>query len=158
MVEEMYKYVAQKTFGTLKFKIKNLKFTYYVKKKIFDIREKIEIRSILSKRNVRVASGAALASIIIYGGYKVYENNKLKFSKECSKKTGYQKQVCFIKCDINSLRKRLDFLKKNIFRCKNSKNPIECKIKVDKEILKIRESLKTKASQIGSNFTTSKFN
>lgn len=128
-------------------KIKKLQLAYTLKKQLLKAEEAVEIKKIGLKHGIML-SGVGLASVLLYSSFKLYLDNKKKIKEHCSKKKGLEKQKCIQKYMQQSLLKRLYFLKRSIHKCNYSKDPVQCKAKLDMEILKVQEKLKDVSSQI----------
>jgi hypothetical protein len=75
---------------------------------------------------------------------------------KCKGLTGKRKNICIKNEKERMLNQRILFLKKSINRCKYSKHPVECKAKIDQEILRMEEKLKDYFSDVGKKIITSK--
>lgn len=94
-------------------------------------------------------AGTTLASLLIYSSIKLYKKEQEIFKKQCEQFKGKQKQQCIIKARIVLLKKRSQFLKTVLTRCKNSKDPVACKSRIDKEILKIEGKIQDFLNEVG---------
>ena len=90
----------------------------------------------------KVISGLSLASIIIYGSIQIYKEELKKMENLCSNKIGKERKKCMLKKKIKLAKNRISFLNTAKFKCKDSKDPVSCKSKLDQEKLKIHEKIK----------------
>lgn len=129
---------------------------YKVRKQVLNKQEFDELKRLsvfLKNKKIMLVSGLTIASTIIYLSYKIYRDDAKKYNKLCSKLNGEEKELCILKKRIKSLSKRLILLNKLSFRCKHSKDPLKCKIRLDEEMLKIREKIRIESTRIGKKIT-----
>lgn len=129
---------------------------YKIRKTVLNKQEFDELKIItkfLKNKKVILVSGLTIASTIIYLSYKIYKDDTKKYNKLCSKLKGYEKELCISTKRIKALTKRFIFLNKLSFRCKHSKDPLKCKIRLDEEMLKIRERIRIESTKIGKKVT-----
>jgi hypothetical protein len=104
----------------------------------------------LSKKTMVLISGLSLATLLIHTAYQIYKVEKTVVIKKCITKKGkIEKEICIKKHKIDLLKKRLNFLNKNVIKCNYSKDPVNCRNKLDKEILKVRELLRNEILNLG---------
>lgn len=130
-------------------KIKKIRTLYFARKQMLNLKQATELKNLKGKSGL-VVSGAALAAMLIFTSFKLYRMEKQRTLKQCTDKEGLEKQICIKNHYKQALIKRLYFLKKSMYKCKYSKDPVKCKDKVDEEILKVEEKLKDFAGQIGN--------
>lgn len=127
-------------------------------KKISKQMKKIRVKNISDKirptgikpKTTLLATASAIASFIIYMSYKNHKIDKERLIKSCFDKKGKEKILCIKKHNKDALLLRINFLRKSIFKCKYSDDPIKCKAKIDSEILKIEQKIKDIGSEIAS--------
>lgn len=157
--ESMGQSLADETNEKIKEKIeiekRKIKTYYLLKKRLLLQQEKTEVKNIIiaSKAGALILGGMGLASILIFSSYKVYKNNKAKYEKQCKNKVGKNKDKCIIKAKIEALKKRHEFLNNVITKCNKSNNPIKCKAKIDRELIKIRERIRNNLTKFGRDVT-----
>jgi hypothetical protein len=105
----------------------------------------------LVKGSTLLASGAAIASIIIINSVKIYKEQEQKYKRQCSKYTSKYRARCIAAAKIDCLKQKNDFLEMSYFKCKKSNNPVECKAKLDKEVLKVKEQLRDKMNDFSKD-------
>jgi hypothetical protein len=137
----------------IKLKTKKLKAWYYTKVSLMNRQQLKELSKVRSKSTL-VMSGLALAAIISYMGYRLYKEEKTKNIKVCLNKKGKYRLICIKNNTRQSLMQRLYFLKRSIFKCKYSKDPVKCKSKIDQEMLKIERRLIEIAKEIALDIAT----
>ena len=114
---------------------------FFLGKKALLSKEELEtIRKI--KKGSLVVSGVGLASMLIYTSYKTYKKDERKYEKYCEDKKGRQKRVCILNIRIELLKRRSKFLNNAAIKCDYSKNPVECKKKLDQEKIRLEEKIK----------------
>jgi len=101
--------------------------------------------SILMSKNLFSLTGITLATLFIYGAYKVYQGYFSKAAKSCKGKSGGEKMLCMEKFKKDALDKQKIELRKGLNVCNKSKNPQECKKVLNNKIKKIEG----KISKIG---------
>jgi len=102
-----------------------------------------------AKRGGVFLAGATLASLFIYSSLKLYKREHEIFKEQCKQFEGKQKRQCIIKARIVLLKKRSQFLKTVLTRCKDSKDPVACKNRIDQEILKIEGKIQDFLNEVG---------
>lgn len=129
-------------------KRKKLQVIYLAKMKMVNSKEVAELAKISSK-NKMILAGVIIASGIIYASITAYHERKKVSIQYCKGKVGKEEKICLLKYEKNNLQKRLTFLRSQIFRCKYSKDPVKCKLMIDKEILKVEEKLEKFKEDLG---------
>lgn len=145
-IEEMNKKIRTKS--------ENMRTVYLVRlkslgKQEIDALQKLQKIKSISKKGLIATSGLALASIIIATSYQVFKDEKDEITRKCSRKKGKEKEICNKRNRIIALKRRISFLNNSVFRCNYSKDPVKCRMTIDKEILKLKESLRKETINFG---------
>jgi hypothetical protein len=104
-----------------------------------------------TKKGGLILAGTTLAAMLIFSSIKLYQRDQELFKEKCKNYIGKQKKKCILKSRVILLRNRSNFLKTALTKCKYSKDPIACRGRIDKEMLKIEEKIKEFLSEIGEN-------
>jgi hypothetical protein len=111
--------------------------------------KKLEDAKELFSKSKKVAAAVIISALIITYANSVYRERKKLIRKKCSKYTGEKYKKCLKIQKVVSLKKRLEVLNKETFRCNKSTDPVECKARVHKYALKIRDKILNYAEDIG---------
>ena len=123
--------------------------SYFLKLAMIDKDELGSLKKTV-KKSLLLISGLSLATLLIHTAYSFYEEGKNVIIKKCNSKKGVMaREICLKKNKIELLKKRLAFLNKNIVKCNYSKHPVECRAKLNEEILKVKEKLKEDGLEFG---------
>jgi hypothetical protein len=128
-----------------------IRTVYLLKKSSLNSQEAIELAKIknIAKHGAMTLSGIGLASLLIYVSFKFYKENKKLINQECGDKKGKLRERCIRQFRIKVLTKRLSFLDKSLIKCNYSKDPVKCRDKIDEELLKVREKIKSEMDKLG---------
>lgn len=97
----------------------------------------------------KIISGFALATFIITKSISIYQEKQDQYEQFCLNKSGKSKQMCIAKVRLKMLQDRSNFLKVATTNCNKSKDPIECKDRIDKEIIKLENSIQKYFKEFG---------
>jgi len=102
-----------------------------------------------AKKGGLLIAGTTLASLLIYSSIKLYKKDQESFKEQCKQLEDKEKRKCIIRARIILLKKRSQFLKTVLTRCKESKDPVACKNKIDLELLKIQGKIQDFLNEVG---------
>lgn len=147
--------VADEVNDILAEKIRKLKLLYMIKLKNLKKNELEELMKVkkLIKKSTLIISGIAFASLSIYTAYKIYRDAIKRYEKKCENDTGEKKRKCVLELKIKALKRRLTFLNNAAINCNYSKDPINCRKKLDQEILKVRELIRNFSNEVITRLT-----
>lgn len=110
-------------------------------------RQQLALKSV--KKGGKLVAGITLASALIYTSVKLYQRENEIFKDKCTGLRGHAKNRCLIQARVVSLKKKSQFLKTALTKCKESKDPVTCRNKLDQEILRIEGKIKDLLAEIG---------
>jgi len=119
-----------------------LRGLYMARKTILNREEMIKLMRLQKMERIGkvgiIISSFVLASALIHQSYKVYKQDLKLYSEFCKTKSGREREICLKNQKIKSIKKRIAFLNSISFKCNQSKDPVQCKARLHKEILKLR--------------------
>ena len=90
-------------------------------------------QTIFNNTNKEVAV-AALIALVLAASYKVYRDYLSKAAKACKGKQGADKRNCMSEFKKKARKAKVMAMQKNISKCSRTKNPSECKRKLQAKI------------------------
>lgn len=90
-----------------------------------------------------VAVGLAFsAANALIGATSLYKKNFTKAALRCKDLPDREKAICMLRAKVLAKNVQLQALKSNLARCKESKNPEKCKVKIVGKMEKISKDMK----------------
>jgi len=135
-----------------------LRGLYMARKTILNREEMIKLMKLKKMERIGKAgiiiSSFVLASALIHQSYKVYKQDLKLYSQFCKTKYGKEREICLKNQKIKSIQKRIAFLNSISFKCDQSKDPVQCKATLHKEILKLRGMILDYLEKTGTDATS----
>lgn len=96
----------------------------------------------------KVVAVVILISLIVRATKMIRERYLVKGSKECKNLVGVQKDICETKKELMVKRMELGVVKRGLNVCGSTKNPVECKQKLNHRLAGIKMDLLKKQSNL----------
>ena len=130
-----------------------------MKKTILDREEMMRLMKIKkyqkASKGTILAAGIVLSGTLIQRAYTSYKNEMKKAKNICENKTGNKRKICLEKYKIKLLKKRFNFLNSIISQCAEAKDPVRCRLAIDKEKEKVLNLIHKELQKVGEEFTSS---
>jgi hypothetical protein len=110
---------------------------------------KIEKAQELYYKSKKIAAAVVVSAIIITYANKIYRAHRKIAKKTCSKYTGNNFKKCMKRERMIALKLKLTELNKQVPRCNKSLDPYECKARVHRHYIKVRDKLVAYAEDMG---------
>lgn len=96
------------------------------------------LKLIQAKRGVKLTVATIAVSTILIGSYQFYKKYIKAYQDQCKIYQGSDKILCYRRARLKALQQRIIYLKKSMNQeCKNTRDPVRCKIRIAKEIEKL---------------------
>jgi len=108
--------------------------------KIIDAPINAKVKHKISNVEKGIAVGVVVAAAL-YAAYRIYKNYFSKAAKACKGKTGIEREKCLKQFKINAAKLQITQLKSHYNDCNKTNNPVSCKEKIRKRILKLEKAM-----------------
>jgi len=88
-----------------------------------------------------LVSTVAIVALALKAAHIVYKEWLSKSARACKGKTGAEKQQCEYKFKVKSIQAQMAALNKGKSKCKQTKDPKKCALKIDSKILKLKAKI-----------------
>lgn len=138
---------------------RRIRALYVMKNTILNRQEMLRLMKIKKIQKVTkgtlVASGIVLSGGLIQKAYSTYKDEMKKAKSVCSGKTGKERAICIEKYKIKLLKKRFNFLNSIIVHCKETKDPVKCRVAINKEKERVKNLIHKELQKVGEDFSSS---
>ena len=137
---------------------RRIRAIFLMRKTILDREEMMRLMKIKKFQKISkgtlLASGIVLSGTLIQRAYSSYKKEMKRAKYICDNKEGKERQMCLEKYKIKLLKKRFNFLNSIIVHCKEAKDPVRCRLAIDKEIEKVKNLISKELKKAGDEFVS----